>query len=137
MKKITINVRDGNTETIIRHATLVKLEIADDVTKIWYRDEGVTARPEDIKFVSGNVEDVNWAIEVDNFENNEYMPNATSTKLQQPFDWKFINTNTSDEDPCQACPNKDGPKDAMGNPTVGDSPCQWCRYYKWRITCNG
>lgn len=39
------------------------------------------------------------------------------------------------KDPCIACPNRDGLKDVFGNPTVGDSPCQWCYYNKWRITC--
>ena len=37
-------------------------------------------------------------------------------------------------DPCETCPNKDGPRDALGRPIVGDSPCQWCRHYKWKVT---
>lgn len=46
---------------------------------------------------------------------------------------KNIN-ESSKGDPCETCPNRDGPKDVFGNPTVGDSPCQWCRHYKWRAT---
>lgn len=38
------------------------------------------------------------------------------------------------EDPCDSCPNKGGPKDVFGNPTVGDSPCEWCPHNKWRVT---
>lgn len=44
------------------------------------------------------------------------------------------NINELKYDPCETCPNRDGPKDAFGNPVVGDSPCQWCRHYKWRAT---
>lgn len=47
----------------------------------------------------------------------------------------IININgASTDDPCLTCPNRGGPRDVFGNPTVGDSPCQWCRHYKWRIT---
>ena len=45
------------------------------------------------------------------------------------------NINDTKNDPCETCPNRDGPKDAFGNPVVGDSPCQWCQHYKWRMTC--
>ena len=38
-------------------------------------------------------------------------------------------------DPCKNCINKDGPKDVFGNPIAGDSPCDWCRYSKRRVTC--
>ena len=37
-------------------------------------------------------------------------------------------------DPCKDCPNKGGPKDAMGNPVAGDSPCQWCSKSPFRAT---
>lgn len=47
----------------------------------------------------------------------------------------IININDANvDDPCLICPNRGGPKDVFGNPTVGDSPCQWCNNYKWRIT---
>lgn len=134
MKKITIKIRNGNTETIIRHAMLVKLEIADDETKIWYRDEGITARPEDIKFVSGNVDDVTWQNEVDNLANKPKLPQDIDVILEQPFDWEQY-FSTSKKDPCQTCPYHDGLHDTFGNPIVGDSPCQWCPNSKWRITC--
>lgn len=45
----------------------------------------------------------------------------------------FINEHP---DACENCPYKDGPKDVFGNPTVGDSPCQWCPHYKWKVTFN-
>lgn len=38
------------------------------------------------------------------------------------------------KDPCETCPNRFGPRDGLGNPTVGDSPCQWCPYYKFKLT---
>ena len=38
------------------------------------------------------------------------------------------------KDPCETCPNRFGPRDGLGNPTVGDSPCQWCPNYKWKVT---
>lgn len=41
------------------------------------------------------------------------------------------------EDPCDTCPNRFGPRDAFGNPVVGDSMCQWCPHYKYRITYGG
>jgi len=48
----------------------------------------------------------------------------------------IININSaSKHDPCLLCPNRNESKDALGNLTVGDSPCQWCLNYKWRITC--
>lgn len=58
-----------------------------------------------------------------------------------PFD-EWIHKYTPPKDPCDTCPHRDGPKDALGNPTVGDSPCQWCPHYKWKVTwitntCNG
>lgn len=37
---------------------------------------------------------------------------------------------------CANCQYKDGMKDALGNLTFGDSPCQWCKYYPWKITCS-
>ena len=37
-------------------------------------------------------------------------------------------------DPCEDCINRDGPKDGLGRPTVGDSPCEWCRHYRWKAT---
>lgn len=134
MKKITIKIRNGNTETIIRHAMLVKLEIADDETKIWYRDEGITARPEDIKFVSGHVDDVTWQNEVDNLANKPKLPQDIDVILEQPFDWEQY-FSTSKKDSCQTCPYHDGLHDVFGNPVVGDSPCQWCPNSKWRTTC--
>lgn len=47
----------------------------------------------------------------------------------------IININGAcKDDPCLTCPNQGKSTDAFGNPTVGDSPCQWCSHYKWRIT---
>ena len=43
-------------------------------------------------------------------------------------------TQSKQEDPCETCPNKDGPKDAFGYPIVGDSPCQWCSHNKRKAT---
>lgn len=39
------------------------------------------------------------------------------------------------KDPCDTCPNRFGPRDGLGNPIVGDSPCQWCSHYKYKFTC--
>lgn len=39
------------------------------------------------------------------------------------------------ENPCVGCPHKDGPKDGLGNPVPGDSMCQFCPHYKWKLTC--
>ena len=39
-------------------------------------------------------------------------------------------------DPCITCPHRDGPKDVFGNPIAGDSMCQWCPHYKWKVTWN-
>ena len=41
-------------------------------------------------------------------------------------------------DPCKGCPHKDGPKDGLGNPTAGDSMCEWCpnNPNKWTCTNN-
>lgn len=50
-----------------------------------------------------------------------------------PFD-EWMHKYTPPKDPCDTCPNKDGPKDALGCPIVGDSPCQWCPHYKWKVT---
>ena len=61
-----------------------------------------------------------------NFEKFDYDPYPLRTGP-----WT-LNSN----DPCVNCIHKDGPKDALGNPTVGDSPCEWCRHYKYRVTCN-
>lgn len=43
---------------------------------------------------------------------------------------------SKESDPCDTCPNKGGPKDVFGNPVAGDSPCQWCPHYKYRVTCS-
>ena len=40
--------------------------------------------------------------------------------------WGTKNINITTNDPCDSCPNKGGPKDGLGNPIAGDSPCQWC-----------
>ena len=48
--------------------------------------------------------------------------------------WNPGGSIKTNEDPCETCPNKGGPKDVFGNPVVGDSPCQWCPHYKWRVT---
>ena len=55
----------------------------------------------------------------------------------QPLDEDQLNdlTSTGTFDPCRNCINKDGPKDAFGNPTVGDSPCQWCSHSPFKVTC--
>ena len=53
-------------------------------------------------------------------------------EMPRPLD--IIYTNNTD--PCEGCINKDGPKDAFGNPVAGDSPCQWCPNSKTRVTCN-
>ena len=39
-------------------------------------------------------------------------------------------------DPCKDCINKDGLKDAFGNPIPGDSPCDWCMHRMPRFTCS-
>lgn len=39
------------------------------------------------------------------------------------------------QNPCVGCPHKDGPKDGLGNPVPGDSMCQFCPHYKWKLTC--
>ena len=62
-----------------------------------------------------------------NFEKYVYDPNP----LRQVVP---LGTYTP-KDYCTTCIHKDGPKDALGNPTVGDSLCQWCRHYKYRVTC--
>ena len=38
------------------------------------------------------------------------------------------------KDPCETCPNRFGPTDGLGRPIPGDSPCQWCQHYKYKIT---
>lgn len=38
------------------------------------------------------------------------------------------------KDPCETCPNRFGPRDGLGRPVPGDSPCQWCQHYKYKIT---
>ena len=55
----------------------------------------------------------------------------------QPLNVDQLNdlTSTGTFDPCKNCINKDGPKDAFGNPTVGDSPCQWCSHSPFKVTC--
>ena len=50
-----------------------------------------------------------------------------------PFD-DWMHKYTPPKDPCADCPNKNGLTDLFGNPIVGDSPCQWCPHYKWRVT---
>lgn len=40
------------------------------------------------------------------------------------------------KDPCETCPNRFGPTDGLGRPVPGDSPCQWCSHYKWKVTWN-
>lgn len=47
---------------------------------------------------------------------------------------KDINIYPSKTNPCEGCPNHGGPKDAFGNPVVGDSPCTWCPHYPFRVT---
>ena len=54
----------------------------------------------------------------------------SSIHLESSTPW-----NKSDkEDPCETCPNRFGPRDGLGNPIAGDSPCEWCFYYKYKIT---
>jgi len=45
-----------------------------------------------------------------------------------------INTMKVEDNHCETCPNRFGPMDGLGNPTAGDSPCQWCSHYKYKIT---
>jgi len=44
-------------------------------------------------------------------------------------------TSTKSADPCKDCPYKDGLKDTLGNPVVGDSPCDWCYKNPNKWTC--
>lgn len=37
------------------------------------------------------------------------------------------------DSPCETCPNNGGPKDPFGNPVAGDSMCEYCKFYKWRV----
>lgn len=46
----------------------------------------------------------------------------------------YTSLDNNEADPCLTCPNRGGPKDVFGNPVVGDSPCEWCQHYKWRVT---
>jgi hypothetical protein len=43
-----------------------------------------------------------------------------------------IHTPNKTDSPCDRCPNKPDP-DKM---VVGDSPCQWCQYYPFKMTCD-
>ena len=80
-----------------------------------------TERKEEIKEASNHKEPGS------NFEKYEYDPYP----LRQGGS---LGTYTP-KDYCATCIHKDGPKDGLGNPTVGDSPCLWCRHYKYRVTC--
>ena len=42
----------------------------------------------------------------------------------------------TESNPCEACHNRFDQVDGLGNPIVGDSPCQWCSHYKYKITCS-
>src|SRR5574344_637819 len=44
--------------------------------------------------------------------------------------------NPYDIEPCRSCPNNPRFKqnNVLGN-GAGDSPCQWCSHYPYRITC--
>ena len=63
---------------------------------------------------------------------NPLLDNVILTTREE--DGRITFTQPKQVDPCETCPNRDGPRDAFGNPTVGDSPCQWCRHYKWKVT---
>ena len=40
-----------------------------------------------------------------------------------------------ENNPCETCIYRFGPRDGLGNPIAGDSPCQWCPHYKYKVTC--
>ena len=57
---------------------------------------------------------------------------SLTTNSTEPLtSWEYDKDN-----PCDTCPNRFGPRDGLGNPIVGDSPCQWCSHYKYKFTCN-
>lgn len=41
--------------------------------------------------------------------------------------------NSTEKSPCDGCPYKGGPKDALGNPVMGDSLCDWCSKNPWKV----
>lgn len=56
------------------------------------------------------------------------------TREEEIVEPELIIVPSPQVDPCAECPNKHGLTDPFGNPIVGDSPCQWCPHYKWRVT---
>lgn len=46
----------------------------------------------------------------------------------------IISPTVGPADPCTTCPHRNGLTDGMGRPIIGDSPCEWCKNYKWKIT---
>ena len=52
-----------------------------------------------------------------------------------PFIKDNLGLNQHSQPNCETCPNKGGLKDAFGNPTIGDSPCDFCPNNPMKVTC--
>lgn len=94
-----------------------------------------------MKTISTNSYNINWgdylsddALKFWENLNKYYIASNEKGNINIIIINNYPSLNNNEADPCLTCPNRDGPKDAFGNPVIGDSPCQWCRHYKWRIT---
>lgn len=91
--------------------------------------------PNGKKFIHCPDCDVDIEINSETKKREEEVETNYDTLYKQPSTplWTPFKTN---EDPCETCPNKGGPKDVFGNPVAGDSMCEWCPHYKYRVTCS-
>lgn len=64
--------------------------------------------------------------------NEDALPTSILTDFYDSLkdDINIYMINMDDSMICLLCANHNKLKTEPG-----DSPCQWCRYYKWRITC--
>lgn len=78
-----------------------------------------------MKTILTNDYNINW---------NDYITTNGFDYLEELKKYYTISDGNGNTDPCLECPYHGGVKDVFGNPIVGDSPCQWCQHYKWKVT---